>query len=252
MRLNLGCGSRHHPEWVNLDTDPDDETVRLWDVRDGLPFGDGTCDALYHSHLLEHLRSADVRTLMAETLRVCRSGAVIRIVVPDLERIAREYLRLLDDALDGKPGAEADYDWIMLEMYDQAVREASGGLMEDVLRAPLPNREYVVRRVGDGTFPRRRSWLRHHLERAVGKLTSKGNAGRALRIGRFRLSGEVHQWMYDRFSLARLMKAFGLLEARVVRPDESAIANWHSYGLDVLADGSIAKPDSLYMEARRP
>jgi hypothetical protein len=90
------------------------------------------------------------------------------------------------------------------------------------------------------------------LERAVGKLTSKGNAGRALRIGRFRLSGEVHQWMYDRFSLARLMKGFGLLEARVVRPDESAIANWHSYGLDVLADGSIAKPDSLYMEARRP
>jgi hypothetical protein len=48
------------------------------------------------------------------------------------------------------------------------------------------------------------------------------------------------------------MKNFGLSDARVVRADESAIANWHSYGLDILADGSIAKPDSLYMEARRP
>jgi predicted SAM-dependent methyltransferase len=252
VKLNLGCGSRHHPEWVNLDSNPDDETVLRWDVRDGLPFDDASCDAVYHSHLLEHLRPAEVQTLMSETLRVCRPGAVVRIVVPDLERIAREYLRLLDDALDGKPGAEADYDWIVLEMYDQAVRETSGGAMEEALRAQLPNREFVMQRVGEGAFARRRSWLRHRLARAATKLRPQGNSAHALRIGRFRLSGEVHQWMYDRFSLARLMKRFGLLDTRVVRANESAVANWQSYGLDVLADGSIAKPDSLYMEARRP
>ena len=243
MKLNLGCGSRHHPEWVNLDSDPDDATVQRWDIGRGLPFETGAFDAVYHSHLLEHLRPADVEALMRETVRVCRPGGVVRIVVPDLERIAREYLRLLDAALAGEPGAEADYDWIMLELYDQAVREESGGRMEDALSGELPNRDYVTRRVGHAAFPKR-SRLRHRIARAV--------RGRALQIGRFRLSGEVHHWMYDRFSLARLMTRFGLAEPRVMRAGESAIEGWAGYHLDVLEDGSVAKPDSLFMEARRP
>ena len=33
----------------------------------------------------------------------------------------------------------------------------------------------------------------------------------ALRVGEFRLQGEVHQWMYDRYGLARLMLLAGFV-----------------------------------------
>ena len=233
MKLNLGCGSRHHPDWVNLDIQPDDGTVMRWDVTLGLPFDDAAFDAVYHSHLIEHLRTDEVHTVMTETVRVCRPGGVVRIVVPDLERICREYLRLLDDSLAGKEGASAEYDWIMLEMYDQTVREESGGRMEQLRRTG------GLRRAAGRSL---RAMARRMMTRRQ----------RALSIGRFRLSGEVHQWMYDRFSLARLMESHGLIEPKVVGPEESQIDHWPSYHLDVLTDGKVAKPDSLYMEARRP
>jgi hypothetical protein len=34
--------------------------------------------------------------------------------------------------------------------------------------------------------------------------------------------------------------------------DESYITNWTSFNLDTEPDGSIYKPDSLYMEAVKP
>ncbi len=34
---NLGCGSRHHPSWINIDFHGDGQTVLPWDLRRGLP-----------------------------------------------------------------------------------------------------------------------------------------------------------------------------------------------------------------------
>jgi hypothetical protein len=70
-----------------------------------------------------------------------------------------------------------------------------------------------------------------------------------LQVGRFRQSGEVHQWMYDRYSLKRLLEHCGF--SRVVQRSatDSYIENWPQFNLDTEPDGSIYKPDSLYMEA---
>jgi hypothetical protein len=73
----------------------------------------------------------------------------------------------------------------------------------------------------------------------------------ALRIGRFRLAGEAHQWMYDRFSLARLMLAAGFVEPHRQTATESRIPNWQAFNLDATSDGAVVKPDSLFMEAVR-
>jgi hypothetical protein len=32
---------------------------------------------------------------------------------------------------------------------------------------------------------------------------------------------------------------------------QSQISNWSSFNLDTLADGTVVKPDSLFMEAKR-
>ena len=72
---------------------------------------------------------------------------------------------------------------------------------------------------------------------------------KALKIGRFRLQGEVHMWMYDRYSLARMLDEAGFKEPRQQNAHESAIENWTSYNLDTEPDGTVCKPDSLFMEA---
>ena len=71
----------------------------------------------------------------------------------------------------------------------------------------------------------------------------------ALMLGRFRLSGEIHHWMYDRYSLSLLLDRSGF-ESPVERSGfDSAIDNWAQYNLDGDQHGTVYKPDSLYLEA---
>jgi len=74
----------------------------------------------------------------------------------------------------------------------------------------------------------------------------------ALQVGRFRRQGEIHQWMYDRYSLARLLQESGFPSAQRCAATESLVPNWAKYCLDNEADGTPYKPDSMYMEAVKP
>ena len=78
-----------------------------------------------------------------------------------------------------------------------------------------------------------------------------GGGAAALREGLFRRSGEVHQWMYDRFSLSRALTDAGFVDVGARAADESAIEGFARYGLET-AGGRPRKPDSLYMEGRKP
>ena len=53
LRLNLGSGFRPRRGWVNVDLS-DGADLSL-DLRERLPFGDGTVDAIYTEHFFEHL-----------------------------------------------------------------------------------------------------------------------------------------------------------------------------------------------------
>jgi hypothetical protein len=75
---------------------------------------------------------------------------------------------------------------------------------------------------------------------------------RALQIGKFRSQGEIHQWMYDRYSLARLLEQSGFSDAAQKTAFDSAIDNWKEFFLDAGPDGTVHKPDSLFMEAHKP
>jgi len=120
IRLNLGCGLQTPPGWVNVDGSwnarlakhpvlrrvlsllhilppgkgeiPWASTVFIHDMRKPLPFPDGSSSAIYTSHLLEHLYREEGRQLILESYRVLAAGGILRVVVPDLNCIVREYL----------------------------------------------------------------------------------------------------------------------------------------------------------------
>ncbi|MEQ8880789.1 MAG: methyltransferase domain-containing protein, partial [Cyclobacteriaceae bacterium] len=120
--LNVGCGKRFHKDWLNIDVLPADPGVIHCDVTKGLPLEDNDLDVVYHSHVLEHIPKAKVKAFLNECYRVLKPGGIIRIAVPDLEGIVRNYLKYLDQNLDqSSDESRANYDWMMLELYDQVV-----------------------------------------------------------------------------------------------------------------------------------
>lgn len=252
--LNLGCGNRFHKEWVNLDSHAAAEGVIQWRLTDALPFPDRSFDAVYHSHLLEHFPKSYALKFIGECHRILMPGGIMRVVVPDLERSARTYLDLLDKAIKGDTTARDRYGWIAIELIDQMVRHRPGGEMLDYWKHnPMPAEDFVIERMGSEVINalailRSPTAISQPANRAEDARTDED----ALRIGTFRLSGEVHQWMYDRFSLSELLRTAGFVNIRQCRADESAIPDFSRYGLDLEPDGSIRKPDSLFMEAMKP
>ncbi|MCX8042747.1 MAG: methyltransferase domain-containing protein, partial [Desulfobacterota bacterium] len=252
--LNLGCGNRYHPDWVNVDVRSNGNGVISHDLKKPMPFDDASFVAVYHSHLLEHFPKEYAPIFLRECFRVLKPGGIIRVAVPDLEQIARLYLQCLDRALQGDEAAQKRYEWIVLELFDQMVRTRPGGAMfEYWQRQPMPAEDFVLERMGSQvrTFLK---GMRQQKENSSGKGHGLHQAAEltADEIGRFRLSGEVHQWMYDRYSLGKLLRDSGFEDVRVCRADESAIPDFNTYLLDIEADGSVRKPDSLFMEGRKP
>ena len=72
-----------------------------------------------------------------------------------------------------------------------------------------------------------------------------------LREGFFRRSGEVHQWMYDRFSLKRALEQAGFGEVGICAAGESGIPGFARFELET-RNHQPRKPDSLYMEGKKP
>ena len=148
--LNLGCGHRFHPDWVNVDIAPQSPEVMKCDVSRGIPFPDQTFDVVYHSSMIEHFRRDDAPRFIAECLRVLKPGGVIRIATPDLEQICELYLKVLRALPASGSEGHANHEWMTLELYDQSVRERVGGKMLDFLRQdPLPNEAFILERIGE-------------------------------------------------------------------------------------------------------
>ena len=273
--VNLGCGTRIHPDWENVDFYKTGPSVRVHDLRKGVPYENEVFNAVYHSHLLEHFPKNEGKRFLRECYRVLRRGGIVRVAVPDLEGMVRVYLEKLEGLSSGAPLAD-DYDWMLLEMYDQFIREEPcGGFAEYVNRDPIPNWDFISKRWG--TFADKAvrgireagasrnlsagtkiAWS--YVFRSPGSvvynklarlLLSKEDWG-ALQLGRFRRTGEVHMWMYDSYSLARLLRDVGFVEPQRVGPTESKIPGWTSFNLDADPDGQTYKADSIYMEAVKP
>ena len=267
--LNLGCGGHFDKRWTNIDFFKTGEGVIAHNLLKGIPFADNSFEVVYHSHVLEHFSKKEAIKFISECYRVLGNNGIIRIAAPDLEQIVQHYTRLLalGKANPGNPAIRADYEWIMTEMYDQTVRNNWGGEMLNILTSKdLPNEEFIYSRIGTEGRMIRESILTQQkpatrksssiIKKALSLNSFKqiffkiilGSDYQLYRIGKFRKSGEIHQWMYDSYSLTNLLTDAGFKNIDVKTFDTSAIANWRQHGLDEM-DGKARKPDSFFVEA---
>lgn len=273
--LNLGCGKRYHKSWTNVDFIAIGDDVIAHNLINGIPFEDDAFEVVYHSHVLEHFNKTNGLAFISECYRVTKIGGIIRVAVPDLEKIIQEYQRNLERALNNELGGMDDYDWIMLELYDQVVRNESGGDMAKYMFSDTINNEaYIYERIGDEARKLRES--RQNRTNTLGKNGADKKAIKiglkavlkdklknylfkseikryedlkdSIQIGQFRLGGEIHQWMYDRYSLKRLLLKVGFTDVKICSAFESRVPNWNDFELESM-NGVIHKPDSLFMEA---
>lgn len=143
MKLNLCCGSNVFPGWLNVDrTDVEADYLKhlrdadprmVWppeqqalvdrigeiqfmrhDVRTGLPWADGTVDAIYVGQAIEHFnRRTEAPAFLRECLRVLRQYGVIKLTTPDLYRLVRSFEHdEMDDFCNEQP-----------EFYAEAIRD---------------------------------------------------------------------------------------------------------------------------------
>ena len=245
--LNLGCGKSFHPDWVNIDFIPTTSKVIGHDLRKRLPVEENVWDVVYASHVLEHFSCGEARSFLKECYRVLRPGGVLRIVVPDLEMIARLYLQYLDEATAGDSQAAARHEWMTLEMLDQLARERSGGeVLRYWQRNPMPVEDFVIERVGQEVM----NFLAANRGNETPPPEAPGEPTAEEYLS-FRGTGENHKWMYDQISLRQLLGEVGFTGARKCAASESSIEGFAEFHLDT-KDGIIRKPDSLFMEAAKP
>jgi SAM-dependent methyltransferase len=188
------------------------DNVVLHDLSKGIPAANGSVDAVYHSHLLEHLDRPVAEQFMAEVRRVLRPGGIQRIVVPDLERLCRQLLGHLA-ACDDEVGESARHDEYVAELLEQSVRRGAYGMSGT--SGPM---------------------------RLIEKLL----------VGDARRRGETHQWMYDWANLTALLERAEFESVEVCDYMTSRIPGWSTYGLDRNDANGEYKPGSMYVEAARP
>jgi predicted SAM-dependent methyltransferase len=91
LQLHFGCGPNHKAGWINIDLMDSTADLAL-DLREPLPFADGSVKHVYSEHAFEHLTYPDeANRLLAESLRVLAPGGIFDVGVPDTERAIYDY-----------------------------------------------------------------------------------------------------------------------------------------------------------------
>lgn len=82
LRIDLGCGKTTPEGWVGIDA-IDFGQQHVHDVRNGIPFADGTVDEVRSSHFVEHLTGLERIAFFNDLYRVMKPGATALIITPN-------------------------------------------------------------------------------------------------------------------------------------------------------------------------
>ena len=124
LKINIGCGDTPTKGWRNYDnswsirlakkkvltyilwksgflSEAQDKFISfanneniLWaNAIKRIPENDSTTDAVYSSHMIEHIEKEDVALFFKEVRRILKSGGIIRLAVPNIKYQVDNYLK---------------------------------------------------------------------------------------------------------------------------------------------------------------
>ncbi|MBI4993482.1 methyltransferase domain-containing protein [Candidatus Wolfebacteria bacterium] len=147
--VNLGCGLRCLPHWINIDGSLTaflglkrfnfinkllyklagssahysfkefnniikNNKLYFYDLRRGAPFFDESVDVIYASHFLEHLAKNEAKKFIQECRRILKKNGLIRLAVPDLDIAFKMYQKgKVEEMLDSFFYTSDAYDFHM-------------------------------------------------------------------------------------------------------------------------------------------
>ncbi len=272
-----------------------------WDVdnlyyldlsKEKLDFPDNSFDAVNTNHVFEHLTPQEGEEFALEIKRVLKPGGIFRISVPDLEDICQKYLYHLQLCLKETNQKNIyNYQWSAMEIFDQMVRDKSGGLMLEAMKKGEYDQEYLDIRYKD-TFKPIFETIEKQKEKVNNKKTvaTKKSLGARMasltpqklssaikrKITKFKNSiadyffkdylkdklvldknhplvmKEAVKWMYDRLSLKILVEKVGFTDFKHHDFKTSDIPNWKKYDLDCSNYAERPLDPSVYIECRKP
>jgi SAM-dependent methyltransferase len=277
--INLACGRvfLNSSEWANFDfvAVPG---VQKANLLGRLPLPNSTARLVYASHFLEHIPKPQVGGFLRECLRVLEPDGVIRLVLPDLENMARTYLQLRSE------GRDEQANFLVLEIIDQCVRKQSGGELgkyyQNVLTQATNSEtgsvqdtlmiDFIKHRTGEaiGTPNRLKpaaggvaTALKQVLRAVPRRLQSCWTQAVLLALPTafreqnvsFAGVGERHHWLWDFQQLQQALESVGFIAVERRTADSSAIRGFPFHPLDLDTEGRPRKgAQSMYIEARKP
>jgi predicted SAM-dependent methyltransferase len=146
IKINHGCGAVRPAGWINTDSSLnahsqkipllgklitsifgtvkyDNSPVRYMDLNHKWNFKNNSVDIVYSSHLFEHLRLKSASLYLMESFRVLKPNGIIRIVVPDLYQLSKNYVEQFDNELYENPSEH--YLWA-INMHREGQYNESG------------------------------------------------------------------------------------------------------------------------------
>jgi predicted SAM-dependent methyltransferase len=89
--IHLGCGNINSPEFINVDSRVFPHIHHIHNVENLPMFKNDFADLIYASHVLEHISMLKLIEVLNEWRRVLKPNGVLRLSVPDFDRIIDIY-----------------------------------------------------------------------------------------------------------------------------------------------------------------
>ena len=96
IRLNLGCGNKIMPGYINCDLESNWSTIKpdvVCDVTKPLPFPDNHADEILAVHVVEHIHLWEVPKMLEDWMRVLKPGGAIDLEMPCMEKILLNFFK---------------------------------------------------------------------------------------------------------------------------------------------------------------
>jgi len=120
MKLHLGCGKLTLKDYINIDILNKNADIKL-DIKNLSIFNSNKIEEIYICHVLEHFKRNEIIKIILEWNRVLKIGGILRISVPDFEKVVKLYMKNKDISkligfLSGGQIDEYDFHYVNFDM----------------------------------------------------------------------------------------------------------------------------------------